>query len=526
MASQFALFLPAREGKERPSSAEAFLPYRVNVLLDRRDQKGAPVIVESNPTMANLIGQIEKRSVMGTVTTDFTLVQAGSLLKANGGILILDIHSVLSAPFVWEALKRSLKNQEVTIEDTSALLGFGATALKPEPIPLHLKVILLGNPALFHLLQRHDPKFNKIFRIRADFDSETVLNEETTGQFFGYIARLAQEEQWLPFSKEALFTLLEKSPYPHQKKLNLVLGPLMSTLREAQYYAGLMEVDQVEGAHIEQALTAFRNRHNLLEEKVRESLLEETLLVTVTGESIGQINGLAVYQTGTLSFGKPSRITATAAMGRNGVINIERESKLSGKIHDKGVLILAGLLGELFAWNVPLSVNLSVTFEQNYGGVDGDSASAAELFAILSCLGRFPLRQDLAVTGSINQKGEIQAIGGVNEKILGFFHLCQARGLTGTQGVIFPKANLPHLCVADEVMQAIASKQFHLYAISDVWQGLSLLAQQPVGVWQADGNYPEGSLLFKVENELARFAYRSTHLKERLGERFEPKTKN
>jgi predicted ATP-dependent protease len=254
--------------------------------------------------------------------------------------------------------------------------------------------------------------------------------------------------------------------------------------------------------------------------------LEETLLVTVTGESIGQINGLAVYQTGTLSFGKPSRITATAAMGRNGVINIERESKLSGKIHDKGVLILAGLLGELFAWNVPLSVNLSVTFEQNYGGVDGDSASAAELFAILSCLGRFPLRQDLAVTGSINQKGEIQAIGGVNEKILGFFHLCQARGLTGTQGVIFPKANLPHLCVADEVMQAIASKQFHLYAISDVWQGLSLLAQQPVGVWQADGNYPEGSLLFKVENELARFAYRSTHLKERLGERFEPKTKN
>jgi len=509
------------EGEREAVPAEFFKRYRVNLLVDRRGEKGAPVIYETNPTFGNLFGQIEKRAIMGTLTTDFSMVQGGSLLQANGGYLILEVLPILQNPFVWDTLKRALQNKELKIEDTPALMGFGTASLRPEPVPLDVKVVLLGSYRIFHLLQIHDGKFNKIFKIRADFDDEVALNEGTLQQYAAFISRVCREEKLLPLTTKAVASVIEWTESSKKTKLSLRFGPVMGLLRESHYWATQGDSDCVDRSHVEKAIGEHRFRYNLYEEKVHESYKDESLLVDVAGEEVGQINGLAVYQVGEFRFGRPSRITAETFMGKQGIVNIERESKLSGKTHDKGVLILSGYLGRTFAQNFPLSVSISITFEQNYGGIDGDSASSTELYAILSSLADVPIRQGIAVTGSVNQKGQIQPIGGVNEKIEGFFEVCQTKGLSGEQGVLIPTSNIQNLSLDNEVIEAVEKGQFHIYAVSTVEEGLEVLTGKKTGKRLKNGQFPKQSVFFKVEEKLKHYLRRGFHLKSE----FEPAPK-
>ena len=499
------------EGIQPP--VDFFKRYQVNVLVDRQEEKGAPAVYETNPTFPNIFGQIEKRAFMGTLTTDFTMVQTGSLLQANGGYLILEILPVLQNPFVWDSLKRALQNKEIKIEDTPAMMGFGTASLRPQPIPLDVKVILLGSYHLFHLLQNHDPKFNKIFKIRADFDDEVKLTGQTLQQYSAFIARVCNEEKLKPLTKQAVATVIEWTDSSKKSKLSLRFGPVMAILREAHYWTQKEGAEFVERKHVKKAIAENRFRYNLYEEKVQESYTDETLLVDVQGEEVGQINGLAVYQIGELRFGRPSRITAETFMGKHGIINIERESKLSGKTHDKGVLILSGYLGRTFAQDYPLSVSISITFEQNYGGIDGDSASSTELYAIISSLADVPLKQGIAVTGSVNQKGEIQPIGGANEKIEGFYEVCKAKGLTGEQGVMIPAKNIQNLSLSDEIIEAVKKEEFHVYAISTVEQGIEVLTGMKAGKRGKNKTFPKTSVFYKVEEKLKHFLRRGFQLK-------------
>ncbi|MGD9066946.1 MAG: AAA family ATPase, partial [Desulfobacterales bacterium] len=448
-------------GRSSPAQS-AFLRYQVNVLVDRKGQKGAPVIFETNPTYNNLFGYIEKRAVMGTLMTDFTMVQAGSLLRANGGYLLLDIEAVLKNNFVWEALKRALQNKYLHIEDMAAGMGFGTTSLRPEPIPLEVKVVLIGSYHLFQLLQNNDSKFNKIFKVRADFDHEVKRNEDTMQQYARFIARVCKEDNLLPLTPKGVAAIVAygEKQVADKDKLSLRFGSIQGVLKEADYWARKKNARVVSDKYVQKALKEHRFRYNLYEEKVQENYVDETILIDLDGAIVGQVNALAVYQIGDLAFGRPSRITAETYLGKEGIINIERESKLSGKTHDKGVLILSGYLGRTFAQKYPLNLSASITFEQSYGGIDGDSASSTELYAILSSLSGVPIHQGIAVTGSVNQKGQVQAIGGVNHKIEGFFDVCKAKGLTGSQGVMIPKANVKNLMLKKEVIDAVKKGKF------------------------------------------------------------------
>jgi lon-related putative ATP-dependent protease len=504
---------------------EFFKRYRVNLLVDRNGEKGAPVIYETNPTFTNLFGQIEKRAVMGTLTTDFTMVQSGSLLQANGGYLILEILPVLQNPFVWEALKRALQNKELKIEDTPAMMGYGTASLRPQPIPLDVKVVLVGSYRLFHLLQNHDPKFNKIFKIRADFDDEVALTPKTLKQFSAFISRVCSEEKLMHLTKQAVASVIEWMDSSKKNKLSLRFGSVMAILREAHYWAEKLGSEVVEREHVEKAILEQRFRYNLYEEKIHESYKDNTLFVDVDGEEVGQINGLAVYQIGDLAFGRPSRITAETFMGKQGIVNIERESKLSGSTHDKGVLILSGYLGRTFAQQYPLSVSISITFEQSYGGIDGDSASSTELYAILSSLADVPIRQGIAVTGSVNQKGQVQPIGGANQKIEGFFEVCKAKGLTGNQGVMIPASNVQNLSLSDEVIHAVMEKKFHVYAVSTIAEGLEVLTGMKAGKRGKSGSFTRNSVFFKVEEKLKHYLRRGFRLKSEFERSVKPVVK-
>jgi len=510
--------------KDQPSGFEAFLPqlqkpsfqkYEVNVLVDQGYSQGAPVIFEANPTYNNVFGQIEKRAYMGTLTTDFTMVQAGSLLRANGGFLIMELESVLMNPFVWEALKRALQNKLLYIEDMVTGLGYGTASLRPQPIPLDVKVILLGSYKLFHVLQNTDSRFNKIFKVRADFDYEVERNEDTIQKYAQFIARVCKEEKLLPFTPEGVAAVVEygEKYISHKKKLSLRFGPIVGIIKEAEYWTRKNNESLVSGEYVIKAFNEYRFRYNLYEEKMHESYAEDTILIDVSGETVGQVNALAVYQIGDFSFGRPSRITAEAFMGKAGVINIEREAKLSGNTHDKGVLILSGYLGRTFAQNYPLSLSISITFEQSYGGIDGDSASSTELYAILSSLSGTPINQGIAVTGSVNQKGEIQAIGGVNQKIEGFFDVCKTKGLTGNQGVLIPQANVKNLMLKKEVLDAVEKGQFHIYQVSTVEEGIEILTGKPVGQPDDEGNFPEGTVYGDVQQKLKKYLEKSMNLK-------------
>ena len=492
--------------------------YQVNPLTDRAPAKGAPVIFETNPTYYNVMGRIEKRAHMGTVTTDFTMVQAGSLLEANGGFLIMDMESLLMNSYVWEALKRALQNKSIQIEDIAEETGFGTVSLRPEAIPLEVKVILLGSYDAFEVLQNYDPRFNKIFKVRADFDYEVEKTPDTVQQYARFIARVCKEENLRPFTPKGVATIVEygEKYVADKDKLSIRFGPLLGVLKEADYWARKENARCVTDKYVVKAFQEHRFRYNLYEEKTHDSYRDETIMIDVAGAVIGQVNALAVYQIGNFSFGRPVRITAETFMGKEGVINIEREAELSGSTHDKGVLILTGYLGRTFAQNYPLNLSISITFEQSYSGIDGDSASSTELYAILSSLSGIPIKQGIAVTGSVNQKGKIQAIGGVNQKIEGFFEVCKTKGLTGNQGVMIPQANRKNLMLRKEVIDAVKKRKFHIYQVASVEEGIQILTGRLAGTADKDGNFPDGTVYGAVQDKLAQYYRRSLQLKKEL----------
>jgi lon-related putative ATP-dependent protease len=490
-----------------PPETPSFQSYMVNSLVDQSDTRGAPVIFEPNPTYLNVFGRIEKRAHMGAATTDFTMVQAGSLLQANGGYLIMEVESILMDQFAWESLKRALQNKKLYIEDLPAGMGFANASLKPGPIPLDVKVILLGDYEIFQALQNYDSRFNKLFKVRADFDYEVVRTDETVQQYAKFIARVCKEEQLMPFSPDGVAAIVEfgEKIIANKNKLSLRFGPIVGILKEADYWAGKEKADLVTEQFVVKAFKEYRFRYNLYEEKVHESYVDETILIDVDGAVVGQINGLAVFQIGDLSFGRPSRITAETFMGRKGVVNIEREAGMSGNTHDKGVLILSGYLGRTFAQSQPLTLSASITFEQSYSGVDGDSASSTELYAVLSSLADIPLDQGIAVTGSVNQKGRIQAIGGVNQKIEGFFDVCETKGLTGSQGVIIPEANVQNLMLSKKVVDAVRKGNFHIYSVTTIEQGIEILTDTPAGTRDINGKFPGGTVFGGVQKKLGKY---------------------
>ncbi len=515
-------FLPSREQPEAPQLAmfptakPSFNKYRVNALVDRKDMNGAPVVFEPNPSYQNVFGHIEKKVHMGGMVTDLTMVKSGSMLRADGGFLIMEIESLLMNPMVWESLKRTLRNKSLIIEDVLVGQGIAATSLRPEAIPIDVKVILIGGYEPFRLLQNHDPKFNKIFRVRADFDYEVERTDETIQLYARFVARVCKEEKLLDFSPKGVAALVEfgEKDTSNKNKLSLRFGAIVGIIKEADYWARKEGSALVSERHVIQAFNEHRFRYNLYEEKIHESYTDNTVLIDVSGETVGQVNGLAVHQVGDISFGRPSRITAETFMGKKGVVNIEREANMSGRTHDKGVLILSGYLGRVFAQHQPLSLSISLTFEQNYSGVDGDSASSTELYAILSSLADCPIDQGLAVTGSINQKGEIQAIGGVNQKIEGFYDVCKTKGLTGSQGVLIPVANVKNLMLKREVIEAVEAGQFHVYQVKTVEEGIQILTGKTVGKPDKAGQYPQGTIYGDVQKKLRKYLERDRELKQ------------
>ncbi len=503
--------------------------YQVNVLIDNSKQKGAPVVFESNPTYANLFGRIDKKAYQGFIYTDYTLIKSGSLLQANGGYLVLEIEQLLKHPFVYEALKRTLRSSTLKIEDFSELVGIAtATSPRPQPIPINLKVILIGQAYLYRLLYNLDEEFQKIFKVRADFDVEVKETPKTLQQYVQFISRVVHEEKLLHFDQKGVAAIIEYAyrMADNQKKLSVRFGELVKIIREASYWAQQKKHKIVSAKDVEMAIENKIYRHNLIEEKVHEAITERMINIDVAGFKVGQINGLAVYDLGDHVFGRPSRITINTYIGSRGVVNIEREAKLSGKIHDKGVLILSSFFYQKFGQTMPLSFSASITFEQNYSGIDGDSASSAELYGLISSLSEVPINQGIAVTGSVNQKGEVQAIGGVNEKIEGFFKVCQSKGLTGEQGVIIPKANVKNLLLKSEVVEAVKQGNFHIWAVDNIEDGLYILTGKKCGKRHKDGTYTKDSIFEKVRRKLFDFAKQTQAFRKQIDQMTKEESNN
>lgn len=503
-------FLPREETEDSGAMDDDPLKrYRINVIVDNSGQKGAPVIQETHPTYRNLIGYAEREVRMGTLSTDFTMIRAGSVLAANRGFLILDLIDLLTTPLAWDALKRVLQNRAVSIQDASEQYGLTATlGLRPEPVEVDLKVVVLGSSELYGLLYQIDEDFQKLFKIKAEFDTVTRIEEGHFEQYPRFVRTLCEKEGLHHFHREAVAALIEHSSrmVSDKRRLTLRFSDVADLIRESDYWARQAERDVVERRDIERAIEAKTFRSNLFEEKVQEHIDEGALMISTDGSEIGQINGLSVYQIGDYAFGKPTRITAQVGTGDKGIINIEREARLSGAIHDKGVLILSGYLHGKYGQEFPLSLRASVCFEQSYSGVDGDSASSTELYSILSCLAGVAIRQSLAVTGSVNQLGLIQPIGGVNEKIEGFFATCQAAGLTGAQGVLIPHQNVENLMLKAEVIDAVREGKFHILPTRTIDEGIEILTGVPAGERQPDGSYPEGTIHARVQKRLAEMA--------------------
>ncbi len=487
---------------------DPFLPYRVNVFVDNGDTQGAPIIVETNPTYHNLFGVIEKKPIMGGYTTDFTLIKAGSISKANGGYLVLYDREVLANAGCWEALQRVIKNRELRIEEPGAFFGFvPPQGLRPEPIPTDTKVIMIGDPSLYRLLATADPDFRETFKVKADFNFEVDRTQENITAFACFISDYCKREGIRHFETDGVARVIEQCArqVEDQNKLSTRFSDMVDLLIESDYWAGKEKAELVSGKHVERALVEKTFRLNLVEKRLQELIAEGTVLVDVTGAAVGQVNGLAVYQMGDFSFGKPSRITTKTFLGRSGIVNIEREAKMSGRSHDKGVLILGGYLGGKYAQQSPLSLSSTICFEQSYDGVDGDSASSTELYAILSSLSEMPIQQGIAVTGSVNQNGEVQAIGGVNFKIEGHFDVCRLKGLTGEQGAMIPQANVHNLMLRGDVVEAVKAGKFHIYSVSSIDEGIEVLTGVAAGARQADGSYPDGTINDRVQKKLQLF---------------------
>ena len=493
------------------TTGDPFFPYRVNVFVDNSDTQGPPIVVETNPTYHNVFGVIEKKPIVGGYTTDFTMIKAGSISRANGGYLVLYDRDVLSNGGVWEALQRVIKNRELRIEEPGTFFGFvPPQGLRPEAIPTDTKVIMIGDPYLYRSLAAVDPDFRETFKVKADFNFEVDRTQENLTAFACFISDYCNREGLRHFDSEAVARVIEQGArqVEDQNKLSTRFSDMVDLLIESNYWAEKDLADLVTGKHVERAITEKTFRLNLIEKHLQELIAEGTVLVDVDGSAVGQVNGLAVYQMGDFSFGKPSRITAKTFMGRGGIINIERESKLSGRSHDKGVLILGGYLGSKYAQQNPLSVSSTVCFEQSYDGVDGDSASSTELYAILSSLAEVPIQQGVAVTGSVNQNGEVQAIGGVNQKIEGHYDVCRVKGLSGKQGVMIPRANLRNLMLRPDVVEAARQGKFHIYAVSTIDEGIEVLTGLPAGQQDENGAYPEGSVNDRVLKKLQEYTER------------------
>jgi predicted ATP-dependent protease len=502
------------------ASSDGFLPYRVNVFVDNSETQGPPILIETNSTYHNLFGVVEKRPVGGGFVTDFTQIKSGSISRANGGYLVLYDRDVLSNPGVWEALKRVIKNRELRIEEPATFFGWlPPQGLRPEPIPTDTKVIMIGEPFLYHYLSMLDPDFRETFKVKADFDVRIDRSNDNIVAIACFIAGACQREGLRHFDRSGIAKIVEHGArlVEDQEKLSTRFSDIVDVLVESNYWAEKENSELVTGDHVEKALQEKIFRLNLVEERIQEMIAEGTLLVDVEGGVIGQVNGLAIYQLGDFSFGKPSRITAKTFMGRGGLVNIEREAKLSGSTHDKGVLILGGYLGSKFAQDRPLSLSTSLCFEQSYEGIDGDSASSTELYAILSSLSGIPIKQGIAVTGSVNQNGEVQAIGGINRKIEGFFDVCRLKGLTGEQGVLVPRSNVRNLMLRRDVVEAVEQGKFHVYAVGTVNEGIEVLTGVPAGERDGEGRYPASSVNGRVEKQLQEYAERARRLSVRDG---------
>jgi predicted ATP-dependent protease len=503
-------------------SHQTFHRYQVNVLVTSGRKSGAPIVAEDNPTYSNLVGRVEHIAQLGALLTDFTLIKPGALHRANGGYLLLDVRKVLMQPFAWDALKRALQSREIRIESLGQMYSLVSTvSLEPEPIPLDTKVILFGDRLLYYLLQEYDPDFGELFKVAADFEEQIERNADTHLLFARLISTLTRKEALLPFDRTAVARVIEHSArlIGDAERLSTHMRSVADLLHEADYWAREAGRTVVVAADVQRSIDAQIRRQDRLRDRLYEAILRDTLIIATHGAVTGQINGLSVIDLGNFAFAQPTRITATTRLGEGELVNIEREVKLSGAIHSKGVLILSSFLAARYARNQPLALSASLVFEQSYGLVEGDSASLAELCALLSNLASAPIKQSLAVTGSVNQFGQVQAIGAVNEKIEGFFDICAARGLNGEQGVLIPESNVKHLMLRQDVVASARAGHFRIFAVDDVDQAIAILTGLPAGETGANGEYPEGSVNHRVAARLAELTKIRESFARRRGKR-------
>jgi lon-related putative ATP-dependent protease len=483
--------------------------YEVNVIVDNSGLEGAPAIVELNPTFNNLFGLIEKEAQFGALYTDFTMIRGGSLHKANGGYLALRIEDLLTNFQSWEGLKRTLRDEKLAIEEIGERLGFVATkTLRPEPIPLDIKILIIGEPFFYYLLLQADFQFQELFKVKADFDSQMDKTEANLKEYATVLCRLCQEENLRHLRSDALARIMEYSSRlsGDRNKLSTLFANIADIIREANFWSGENGTELIAAEHIEQAVEQRVYRSNLIQQRINEMIETGMIKIEIDNESVGQVNGLSIIDLGDFAFGRPSRITASVSVGREGLIDIEREAKLGGRLHTKGVMILNGYINEKYARDIPLSLSARLVFEQSYEEVEGDSASSTELYALLSQLSGVPVKQGVAVTGSVNQKGEVQAIGGINEKIEGFFEICRNRGLNGHQGVLIPASNIRNLMLKDAIADAIREGTFHVYPVSTIDEGIEVLTGESAGKRLDDGNFESGSINDLVQKRLINLA--------------------
>ena len=489
--------------------AEAFKKYEVNVVVDNTTVSGAPIVIEMNPTFNNLIGRLEKESHFGALASDFTMIRPGSIHRANGGYLVIRIEDILRELMSWEALKRCLRERKIIIEELSERLGFVTIkGIMPEPIPLNIKVVIIGEDIFYHLLYRLDREFPELFKVKADFDSRMELNSDNVRDYAATLCRVCGKEDLRHLDSAAVAKVIEHSCRlaEDQTRLSTRFAEIADIVREANHWAQVDDEKLIGDRHIVKAIDQKVYRSDLIRERVREMIERGILIIETEGEVIGQVNGLSVIDLGDLVFGRPNRISASVSAGREGIIDIEREAKLGGPIHTKGVLILSGLLSERYGGSVPLSLAARLVFEQSYGEVEGDSASSAELYALMSSLSEVPVKQALAVTGSVDQRGRVQAIGGVNQKIEGFFDICRVRGLTGKQGVIVPSSNIQNLMLREDVVEAINDGMFTIYGVDTVDEGIEILTGVPAGERLDDGSFEKGSINARIKQRLGKMA--------------------
>ncbi len=490
---------------------QALRKYEVNILVDNSKLKGAPVILELNPTFNNLFGRIEKEAQFGALYTDFTMIKSGSLHLANGGFLVVRIEDILTNFQSWEGLKRTIRDGKLVIEEIGERLGFVATkSMRPEPIPLDIKVVVIGEPIFYYFLLRLDPEFKELFKIKADFDSRMDKTASSLKDYAAVICRLCEEEGLKHLSRGALAKIIEHSSRlsGDQEKLSTLFADIADIIREASFWAGEGKARLIAAEHVEKALEQKVYRSDLIQQRINEMIANGMIMIDTEREEVGQVNGLAVIDLGDFAFGRPSRITASVGVGREGLIDIEREAKLGGRLHTKGVMILHGYVTEKFVQDMPLSLSARLVFEQSYEEVEGDSASSTELYALLSRLADVPIKQGIAVTGSVNQKGDVQAIGGLNEKVEGFFEVCRAKGLNGQQGVLIPASNIRSLMLKEEVVAAVKEGKFHIYPVSTIDEGLEVLTGLKAGKRRKGGNFQPGSINDRVQKRLVSLAQR------------------